>query len=151
MRSSPATTCSSTRRRAASAHGASGGTTCRLGNGDGRIKHVIYLQFDNTHFNRDRPNVASDLEQMPHLLNVLRGQGTLFTNDHTILISHTAGGILSSLTGLYPDRNGITVSNSYDYFGPSGTPSNVVAPTASYATATPRPPVSSRTRSANPS
>ena len=53
---------------------------------------------------------------MPHLLNFLKGNGTLLTNDHTILISHTAGGILSSLTGLYPDRNGQTVSNSYDYF-----------------------------------
>ena len=27
------------------------------------IKHVIYLQFDNTHYRRDRPNVPSDLEQ----------------------------------------------------------------------------------------
>jgi len=82
----------------------------------GAVKHVIYLQFDNTHFNRDRPNVASDLEQMPHLLNFLQSNGTLFTNDHTILISHTAGGILSSLTGLYPDRQGQTVSNSYDFY-----------------------------------
>jgi hypothetical protein len=95
---------------------------CRLGNADGRIKHVIYLQFDNTHFRRDVPNVASDLEQMPHLLNFLRGNGTLLTNDHTILISHTAGGILASLTGLYPDRNGQTVTNSYDYFKNDGTP-----------------------------
>jgi hypothetical protein len=53
---------------------------------------------------------------MPHLLNFLTQNGTLFTNDHTILISHTAGGILSSLTGLYPDRQGQTVSNSYDYY-----------------------------------
>src|SRR6266700_923322 len=77
--------------------------SCKLAHG---VKHVIYLQFDNTHFNRDNPNpnVASDLEQMPHLLNFLEQNGTLFTNDHTILISHTAGGILSSLTGLYPDR-----------------------------------------------
>ena len=82
----------------------------------GAVKHVIYLQFDNTHYNRDRPNVASDLEQMPHLLNFLQSNGTLFTNDHTILISHTAGGILSSLTGLYPDRQGQTVSNSYDFY-----------------------------------
>ena len=82
---------------------------CQLGQAAGannNIKHVIYLQFDNTHFNRDNPNVASDLEQMPHLLNFLKQNGTLFTNDHTILISHTAGGILSSLTGLYPDRHG---------------------------------------------
>ena len=80
------------------------------------IQHVVYLQFDNTHYRRDASNVASDLEQMPHLLNFLKDNGTLFTNDHTILISHTAGGILSSLTGLYPDRQGQTVSNSYDYF-----------------------------------
>ena len=86
---------------------ASAAGPCQLGNSkNGQIKHVIYLQFDNTHYRRDRANVPSDLEQMPHLLNFLTGNGTLVTNDHTILISHTAGGILSSLTGLYPDRNG---------------------------------------------
>jgi hypothetical protein len=92
---------------------------CQLG---GSIKHVIYLQFDNTHFRRDNPNVPSDLEQMPNLLDFLTQNGTLFTNDHTILISHTAGGILASLTGLYPDRNGQTVSNSYDYYRNNGLP-----------------------------
>ena len=86
------------------------------------IQHVVYLQFDNTHYRRDASNVASDLEQMPHLLNFLKDNGTLFTNDHTILISHTAGGILSSLTGLYPDRQGQTVSNSYDYYPASKVP-----------------------------
>ncbi|HEU5244967.1 MAG TPA: hypothetical protein VFU33_11250 [Gaiellaceae bacterium] len=103
--------------------GASGSDTsavpgCQLGGlkQAGHIQHVIYLQFDNTHYNRDNPNVSSDLEQMPHLLDFLKNNGTLFTNDHTVLISHTAGGILSSLTGLYPDRQGQTVSNSYDYF-----------------------------------
>jgi hypothetical protein len=96
-------------------------TPCQLSNGAGQVKHVIYLQFDNTHYRRDNPNVMSDLEQMPHLLNFLQSNGTLFTNDHTILISHTAGGILSSLTGLYPDRNGQTVSNSYGFFKPDGT------------------------------
>jgi len=88
----------------------------------GPVKHVIYLVFDNTHFLRDRSNVASDLQQMPHLLNFLKSNGTVLTNDHTILISHTAGGILSSLTGLYPDRQGQTVSNSYFYFDPTGKP-----------------------------
>jgi hypothetical protein len=95
---------------------------CQLGDKNSQVKHVIYLQFDNTHFRRDRTNVPSDLEQMPHLLNFLKGNGTLLTNDHTILISHTAGGILASLTGLYPDRNGQTVSNGYDYFDATNTP-----------------------------
>jgi hypothetical protein len=86
---------------------------CRLGNGSGAIQHVIYIQFDNTHFRRDLPNVPSDLEQMPALLNFIESNGTLNTNDHTVLISHTAGGILSTLTGVYPDRHGQTVTNSY--------------------------------------
>ena len=63
----------------------------------------------------------SDLEQMPHLLDFLRNNGTLVTNDHTVLISHTAGGILSSLTGVYPDRHGQTVSNSYVRTSTTGT------------------------------
>ena len=84
---------------------------CQLKSARGNIKHVIYIQFDNTHFRRDNPNVPSDLEQMPNLLNFMKSNGTLLTNDHTVLISHTAGGILSSLTGLYPDRHGQTVSN----------------------------------------
>src|SRR5262249_10527067 len=41
---------------------------CQLGHGtadpvNGKIKHVIEIQFDNVHYNRDNPNVASDLEQ----------------------------------------------------------------------------------------
>src|SRR5205085_2319068 len=91
--------------------------TCQL---NGQVKHVIYLQFDNTHYLRDRADVPSDLEQMPHLLNFIKGNGTLFTNDHTVLISHTADGILTSLTGLYPDRNGMTVGNSYGFYGNDG-------------------------------
>ena len=97
---------------------------CQLANG---IQHVVYVQFDNTHLFRDRAQFASDLEQMPNLLGFLRDNGTVDDNDHTILISHTAGGILSSLTGLYPDRNGITVSNSYRYFTPTGTSNSAVA------------------------
>ena len=86
---------------------------CRIGSARGDITHVVHIQFDNTHFRRDNPSVPSDLEQMPHLLDFIKGNGTLLTNDHTVLISHTAGGILSTLTGVYPDRHGQTVSNSY--------------------------------------
>src|SRR5437016_9879864 len=96
-------------------------SSCQLDSAKGDIKHVIYIQFDNTHFRRDNPNVPSDLEQMPNLLNFIRNNGTLQTNDHTVLISHTATGILSSLTGVYPDRMGQPVSNSFRYFTPSGT------------------------------
>src|SRR6058998_2440264 len=95
-------------------------TGCQLNSAKGGIQHVIYVQFDNTHFLRDNPNVPSDLEQMPHLLNFIRGNGTLMTNDHTALISHTATGILTSLTGVYPDRMGQPVSNSFRYFMTDG-------------------------------
>src|ERR1043165_4212019 len=96
-------------------------TGCQLNSPKGRIKHVIYVQFDNTHFRRDNPNVPSDLEQMPHLLNFIKNNGTLLANDHTALISHTATAILTSLTGVYPDRMGQPVSNSFRYFTTSGT------------------------------
>src|SRR3954468_13287322 len=94
---------------------------CHLSSARGDIKHVIYIQFDNTHFLRDNANVPSDLEQMPHLLNFITNNGTLMTNDHTALISHTATGILTSLTGVYPDRMGQPVSNSFRYFKTDGT------------------------------
>ncbi len=94
---------------------------CPLNSPSGQVQHVIYVQFDNTHFVRDNPNVPSDLEQMPHLLNFIRGNGTLLSNHHTPLISHTATDILTSLTGVYGDRHGVPVSNSFRYFNPDGT------------------------------
>jgi hypothetical protein len=100
---------------------ASADPTCQLKSAKGNVKHVIYIQFDNTHFRRDNPNVPSDLEQMPHLLNFIEGSGRLLANDHTALISHTATGILTSLTGVYPDRMGQPVSNSFRYFKTDGT------------------------------
>src|SRR5713101_3716953 len=103
----------------ASAAPAAGGS-CQLNSPKSNIHHVIYIQFDNTHFRRDNPNVPSDLEQMPHLLNFITSNGTLLSNDHTALISHTATGILTSLTGVYPDRMGQPVSNSFRYFTPTG-------------------------------
>src|SRR3954449_10331344 len=94
--------------------------SCDLQSKGDRIQHVIYLQFDNVHFERDNSNVPSDIEQMPHLLDFMTRNGTFNTNDHTVIISHTGGGILSTLTGLYPDRHGQAVSNSYGYFRPDG-------------------------------
>ena len=96
---------------------------CALNSAGGQIKHVIYVQFDNVHFTRDNAHVPSDLEQMPHLLNFIRGNGTLLTNHHTPLISHTADDILTSLTGVYPDRHGQAVANSFGFFTPPGSKS----------------------------
>jgi hypothetical protein len=47
---------------------------CALGPSDS-IRHVIYLQFDNVHLSRDNPNVPSDLQQMPNLLNFITAPG----------------------------------------------------------------------------
>jgi hypothetical protein len=94
---------------------------CQISSAKGDVQHVIYLNFDNTHFTRDNPNVPSDLEQMPHLLNFIEGNGTLLTDHHTPLISHTATDILTALTGVYGDRHGVPVANSFRYFNPNGT------------------------------
>jgi hypothetical protein len=94
---------------------------CQLNSAKGTIQHVISIQFDNTHFTRDNPNVPADLEQMPHLLHFIENNGALLTNHHTPLISHTATDILTSLTGVYGDRHGVPVSNSFRYFNPNGT------------------------------
>jgi hypothetical protein len=97
---------------------------CNLGNG---VQHVVNLVFDNTHFTRDNPNVPSDLEQMPALLNFITGNGTLLTNEHTPLIAHTATDILTSLTGVYGDNMGVPISNSFRYYLPNGNSSTGVS------------------------
>src|SRR5439155_6723320 len=94
---------------------------CQLNSAHGQIQHVINIQFDNTHFNRDNPNVPSDLEQMPNLLNFIESNGVLLSNHHTPLIAHTATDILTSLTGVYGARHGVPISNSFRYFNPNGT------------------------------
>jgi hypothetical protein len=99
------------------AHAATSG--CQLNSAKGNIQHVIYVQFDNTHFTRDNPNVPSDLEQMPHLLNFIKSNGVLLSNHHTPLIAHTATDILTSFTGVYGDRHGVPISNSFRYFNPT--------------------------------
>jgi len=87
---------------------------CHFRNG---IEHIAYIQFDNVHLRRDNPNVPSDLEQMPNLLNFLEDKGTLFTDHHTPLISHTAVDIVTSLTGVYGDKFGVPIGNSFGLFG----------------------------------
>src|ERR1700675_3652256 len=94
-------------------------TNCQRGNG---IKHIVYLQFDNVHLRRDIPNVPSDLEQIPSLLNFLKDQGTLLTNHHTPLISHTSVDIPPSLAGVYGEKFGFGVGNSFGFLDPAGTP-----------------------------
>jgi hypothetical protein len=90
---------------------------------DGNVQHVIYIQFDNVHFTRDNPNVPSDLEQMPNLLNFMENNGVLLTNHHTPLIAHTATDILTSITGVYGNDMGVPVANSYGFFKSNGTTS----------------------------
>jgi hypothetical protein len=102
----------------------SAASSCTLGNG---VQHVINVVFDNTHFTRDNPNVPSDLEQMPALLNFMTGNGTLLTNEHTPLIAHTATDILTALTGTYGDNMGVPISNSFRYYLPTGATSTGVS------------------------
>src|SRR5580700_527326 len=87
--------------------------SCDLGNG---IKHVVQITFDNVHFYRDNPNVPSDLELMPNLLNFFEDNGTFLSNNHTPLIAHTADDILTTYTGLYGDRQGMPISNDYQVY-----------------------------------
>ncbi len=89
---------------------------CDLSSARGEIKHVIYIQFDNVHFTRDNPNVPSDLEQMPNLLDFMTDNGVVMSNHHTPLKSHTADDIVTSLTGVYGDQHGIPIANSFGWF-----------------------------------
>ena len=93
------------------------------------------------HLTRDNPNVPSDLEQMPHLLDFMEQNGTLLSEQHTPLIAHTADDLVTSMTGLYGDQQGIPIANSYQYYQPDGTSATAGSfaywgdPVVSYATA----------------
>jgi hypothetical protein len=91
---------------------------CDLGSG---IEHVVSITFDNVHFFRDNPNVPSDLELMPHLNDFIQDNGVMLSNNHTPLIAHTAEDSLAIYTGLYGDRHGMPISNSYRTWNPNGT------------------------------
>ena len=93
-------------------------STCELGNG---IEHVVNIVFDNVHFFRDNPNVPSDVEQMDSLNDFIQNNGVMLSNNHTPLIAHTAEDSLAIYTGLYGDRHGMPISNSYRTWNPNGT------------------------------
>ena len=83
-------------------HHGGGAAACRLGD-NGQVKHVIYIQFDNTHLRRDmRQRAVGPRSRCRTCSTSCRTTARCWSNDHTVLISHTAGGILSSLTGVYP-------------------------------------------------
>ncbi len=109
---------------------ASAQAQCTLNSPSGKIKNVVYVEFDNVHFTRDNPNVPSDLEQMPNLLNFIEQNGTLDAGDHTVLISHTANDILTTQTGLYSDDTGIFIANSFGAFGPGEGLSSIYFPSS---------------------
>ncbi len=107
-------------------------SSCQLGHG---VKHVVTLTFDNVHYFRDNPNVPSDLQLMPNLLNFFEKNGTFMSNNHTPLIAHTADDILTTFTGLYGDRQGMPISNGYQAYntdGPGGS-FNTTDPAGSFA------------------
>ncbi len=101
-------------------------TGCQLGNG---VKHVIEITFDNVHFNRDNPNVLSDLEQLPALENFITQNGTMLSNNHTPLIAHTADDTITNYSGLYGDRQGQGLTNTYETYNADGS----VTPKSSFA------------------
>src|ERR1700722_19355723 len=106
---------------ASGGRGNSGNGRCALHSDNNRIQHVVYIQFDNVHFRRDVPNVPSDLEQMSNLRSFLIDNGTVLTDHHTPLISHTSVDILTTLTGVYGEKMGAPIGNSLPFFKPDGT------------------------------
>jgi len=101
----------------ANTNAAPAASSCQLGNS---VQHVVNVVFDNVHLTRDNPNVPSDLEQMPNLLNFIENNGVMISHNYTPLISHTANDIVTTLTGLYPDQQGLAVSNSYLVYDATG-------------------------------
>jgi hypothetical protein len=75
------------------------------------------------HFRRDNPNVPSDLEQIPSLLNFLKGNGTLLANHHTPLLSNNPINIMTTLTSVYRAKMGMPIGNTFVYYNPDGSTS----------------------------
>lgn len=102
-------------------------SVCELNSARGDIKHLIFIQFGHLHFTRDNPNVPSDLEQMPRLLQFLERNGMLLTNHHSVLPSDPASDAMAALTGLYPDRFGFTPSAGYWTTPPDASSAEIVS------------------------
>src|SRR5262249_51128259 len=66
------------------------------------------------------PTVPSDLEQIPTRLTSTRDTEPLPPRNPPVLTPHPANGVLTSLPGVYPDRHGQAVANSYRYFRADG-------------------------------
>jgi hypothetical protein len=58
----------------------------------------------------------------------------MMANNHTPLIAHTATDILTTLTGVYPNKHGVAVSNSFRVFNPSSSNGSSFAPSFGYWT-----------------
>ena len=98
-----------------------GWAACTLRSAGGnKIQHVIHIEFNNLHLRRDNPNVPSDIEQMPYLHTFLRSNGVIAGDHHTALLSNAATNVLTILTGVYGDRMGMPISDSYGFFRPDG-------------------------------
>jgi hypothetical protein len=92
---------------------------CSLHSKSGAITRVVQIQFDNLHLRRDNPNVPSDLEQMPHLLNFL-SDGILSTSHQGSPLARKAPDSITVLTGLYGDRTGVPIADTYGTFRADG-------------------------------
>jgi len=93
---------------------------CSLSAPASKIRHLIHIQFENLHLQRDDPASASDLERMPHLLAFLKERGVLGANHHGVLSTQAATTMLSGVSGLYPDRLGLPLAATYGSFNSAG-------------------------------
>jgi hypothetical protein len=89
-----------------------------------RIRFLSRAFLDSRYSLRGVPDQRHKVrhEQMPNLLNFITNNGVLMTNHHTPLKSHTADDIITSLTGVYGDRHGQPVANSFGWFTLPGSP-----------------------------
>ncbi len=93
---------------------------CELRARGGAIKRIVQIQLDNVHLRRDVANVPSDLELMPHLRDFLISDGTLGGNHQTSPLAQQVPDALTILTGLYGDRTGVPIGDSYGSFRSDG-------------------------------